>query len=151
MLFKDFYFLFLAIASILFGKVVSFWHFTKGPNICMRNIWVKRFEVGPAVHEEMMFKEFSIFLTHWIRISEILTWDRKSYLTHAILPRLSREGYIHWLHWNLRTLLSKDAIVMLKWRHHVKLYLSIFRTSGSLFLNKKQRWANKMNPLFVWG
>ena len=27
------------------------------------------------------------FLAHRIRISEILPWDRKSYLTHAILPR----------------------------------------------------------------
>ena len=35
-------------------------------------------------------------LAHRIRISEILSWDRKSYLNHAILPRLSREGYIHW-------------------------------------------------------
>ena len=30
-----------------------------------------------------------IFLAHWIRISEILPWDSKSYLTHAILPRAS--------------------------------------------------------------
>ena len=28
-------------------------------------------------------------LAHRIRISEILPWDRKSYLTHAILPRTS--------------------------------------------------------------
>ena len=28
-------------------------------------------------------------LAHWIRLSEILPWDRKSYLTHAILPRTS--------------------------------------------------------------
>ena len=27
------------------------------------------------------------FLAYRIRISEILSWDRKSYLTHAILPR----------------------------------------------------------------
>ena len=40
------------------------------------------------------------FLAHRIRISDILPWDKKSYLTHAILPRLSREGYIHWLYWN---------------------------------------------------
>ena len=26
-------------------------------------------------------------LAHRIRISEILPWDRKSYLTHSILPR----------------------------------------------------------------
>ena len=53
-------------------------------------------------------------LTHRIRISEILPWDRKSYLTHAILPRLSRDGYIHWLFWNSRTWSSSDIIVMLK-------------------------------------
>ena len=35
------------------------------------------------------------FLAHNIRISEILPRDRKSYLTHVILPRLSREDYIH--------------------------------------------------------
>ena len=29
------------------------------------------------------------FLAHRIGISEILPWDRKSYLTHAILPRTS--------------------------------------------------------------
>ena len=33
-----------------------------------------------------------IILAHQIRISDILSWDRKSYLTHVILPRLSREG-----------------------------------------------------------
>ena len=31
-------------------------------------------------------------LAHQIRISEILPWDRKSYLTQSVLPRLSREG-----------------------------------------------------------
>ena len=30
-----------------------------------------------------------VILAHRIRISEILPWDRKSYLTHAILPRTS--------------------------------------------------------------
>ena len=54
------------------------------------------------------------FLAHRIRISEILTWDRKSYLTQAILPRLSREGYIHWLYWNSRTWSSSDVNVMFK-------------------------------------
>ena len=53
-------------------------------------------------------------LAHRIKISEILPWVRKSYLTHAILPRLSREGYIHWLYWSSLKLLSKDVIVMLK-------------------------------------
>ena len=39
--------------------------------------------------------EIFIFLAHWIRISEIFPWDRKSYLTNAILPRLSHKGYIY--------------------------------------------------------
>ena len=30
---------------------------------------------------------------HPIRISDILSWDRNSYLTHVISPRLSREDY----------------------------------------------------------
>ena len=38
-------------------------------------------------------------LAYRIGISEILTWDRKSYLTHVILPRFSREA-VHWLFWN---------------------------------------------------
>ena len=53
-------------------------------------------------------------LAHRERISEILPWDRKSYLTEAILPRLSRKIYIHWLYWNSPTLSSSDVIVMLK-------------------------------------
>ena len=32
-------------------------------------------------------------------------------LTHAILPRLSHEGIIHWLYWNSRTWSSSDVIV----------------------------------------
>ena len=36
------------------------------------------------------------FLAHRIRISEILPWDGKSYLTHAILPRLPCEGFINY-------------------------------------------------------
>ena len=32
------------------------------------------------------------FLAGPIRISELLPWDRKSYLTHAILPMLSYPG-----------------------------------------------------------
>ena len=44
--------------------------------------------------------EENSIVAHRIRISEILPLDRKSYLTHAILFRLSREGYIHKLYWN---------------------------------------------------
>ena len=53
-------------------------------------------------------------LTHRLRISEILPWDRKSYLTLASLPRLSCEGFMHRLYWNSRTWSSSDVIVMLK-------------------------------------
>ena len=77
------------------------------------------------------------FLAHRIRISDILPWDRKSYLTQAILPMLSREGYIHRLYWNSRTWLSSDVIVMLKWSHHVKLHLSVFRNFWKLILKYK--------------
>ena len=55
-----------------------------------------------------------IKLFHRIRISEILPWDRKSYLTHAILPRLSHEGFILLLYLNSRTLSSSDVIVIFK-------------------------------------
>ena len=53
-------------------------------------------------------------LAHLIRISEILPWDRKPYLSQAILLRLSREGFIHWLYWNSRTWSPSDAVVMFK-------------------------------------
>ena len=62
----------------------------------------------------------NVILAHRIRISKILPWDRKSYLTHAILPRLSREGYIHLLYRSSRTwspsevtsLLCKSDVIM---------------------------------------
>ena len=45
-------------------------------------------------HLELKVQKYQLdakvkFLAHRIRISEILPWDRKSYLTHAILPRTS--------------------------------------------------------------
>ena len=89
-------------------------------------------------------------IAHRIRISEILPWDSKSYLTHAVLPRLSRECFIHWLYWNSRTWSSSDVIVMLMWRHHVKLYLSLFSDFLKLILKKKTVVSKKKNPLIVW-
>ena len=84
------------------------------------------------------------FLAHRIRISEILPWDRKSYLTQAILPRLSREGYIHSLYWNSCTWSSSDVIVLFKRRHHVRLHLSVFKDFWKLnFLNKKKTVVSK--------
>ena len=84
-------------------------------------------------------------------ISEILPWDRKSYLTQAILPRLSREGYIHWLYWNSRTWLSSDVIVMLKLRHHVKLHLWVFRGLLEAYfkIKKNSREQEKESNILV--
>ena len=62
------------------------------------------------------------FLAHRIKIPEILPWDRKSYLTHAILPRTS------------------SNVIM------INCILSYSGTSGSL--NKKVV-STKKNPLFV--
>ena len=84
------------------------------------------------------------FLAHRIRISEILPWDTKSYLTQAILPRLSREGYIHLLYWNSHTWSSSDIIVMFKWHHHVQLHLSVFRDFWKLISKLKKWWARKI-------
>ena len=61
----------------------------------------------------LMYPTRRKILEHRIGISEILPWVRKSYLTHVILPRWSREGYIHWLYWNSSTWLSSDVIAML--------------------------------------
>ena len=60
------------------------------------------------------------FCPHWTPMMDSI------YLTNAILPRLSREGYVHLLYWNTCTLSSSDVIVMLKCHHQVKLYLSVF-------------------------
>ena len=65
------------------------------------------------MHNDCLCGVDNSMFAHWIRISEILPWDRKSYLTNAILLRLSREGYIHWLYWNSRTWSSSDVIVIL--------------------------------------
>ena len=85
------------------------------------------------------------FLAHQIRISEILPWVRKSYLTQAILPRLSGEGYIHWLYLNSLTLSSSDVIVM----SLLCYFLAYSGTSRSLFLTKKTMVSKKKNQLFV--
>ena len=51
------------------------------------------------------FRSRSSFLANRKRISEILPWDRKSYLTQAILPRLSRDR-------NTRTMVVLDLMHM---------------------------------------
>ena len=82
-------------------------------------------------------------------ISDILPLDRKSYLTHAILPRV--------VTWGLHTMLILKlthmvVIVILNWRHCVKLHLSVFRDFWKFFLKLKKSLASKKkNLLFVLG
>ena len=81
----------------------------------------------PQMNDEV----WTLFIpAHRTGISEILPWDRRSYLTYVILPTLSHEA-VHWLYRNSRAWSSSDAIVMLKWHHHIMSHLSIF----SLFRN----------------
>ena len=40
--------------------------------------------------DKLLYQYVWDILAHQICTSEILPWDRKSYLTHAILPKLSR-------------------------------------------------------------
>ena len=45
---------------------------------------------GIVIDPELLRKgDVTFFLAHWKRISEILPWDSKCYLSHAILPRTS--------------------------------------------------------------
>ena len=55
-----------------------------------------RFIFYPRVKSQISLSSVQevAFIAHRIRIPEILPWDRNFYLTQAILPRLSREGYI---------------------------------------------------------
>ena len=95
----------------------------------------RRLDVISSRRDKFRILDIHNFFANQIRISEILPWDRNSYLTHAILPRQSREGYIHWLYWSSRTWSSSDVIALLKWHHHVKLHLSVFRDFWKLILN----------------
>ena len=46
-------------------------------------------DIADVVSDLVMAVKELEFLAHRIRITEILPWDRKSYLSHAILPRRS--------------------------------------------------------------
>ena len=74
------------------------------------------------------------FCLHWTPMMDSIypTWtlmvDCYNF-TQAILPSLSREGYIHWLYWS-----SSDVIVMFKCCHHVQLHLNLFRDTWKLIV-----------------
>ena len=100
------------------------------------------------------FFRASIFLAHQIRTSEILPWDRKSYLTHVILPRLSREGS------QCTLVVLELACMVVKWHHcYVKVTSSCHAASQRIqellgaFFKHKMRYlmvSKKKDPLFVW-
>ena len=65
-------------------------------------------------------------------------------ITHAILPRLSHEGYRHWLYENPRIASSSDVIVMLKWRQKI-------HPSGSPFvIIRKLRDAKPWSSVLIF-
>ena len=72
-----------------------------------------------AFHDDLWFALGNVStimhcLAHRIMVSDILSWDRKSYLTHAILPWLSCESYNIVCIVTHATLSSSDTIVLLK-------------------------------------
>ena len=75
------------------------------------------------------------FLANRIRISEIIPWVRKPYLTQAFLSRLSREGYIGCIgtHAHGRQVTS----LLCKGRHHVRVHLRVFRDFLKAYLKIK--------------
>ena len=82
-------------------------------------------------------------LAHSIRISDILSWVRKSYLTHAILPTA---GYhvcpVHWLYWNLCDIVIKRSQCCDKVKSSsdiVHVSQRIQELLGSFVLSKKKR------------
>ena len=79
-----------------------------------------------------------------IFLSPLNTYDA-FYLSYpAILPSLSREGYIYWLYWHSRTWSSSDVIVMFSDVIMYNCILVYSETSGSLFKKKEQWWARKI-------
>ena len=92
----------------------------------------------------------ALFLAHQIRTSEILPWDRKSYLTHVILPRLSHKGCT-------LVVLELTGMVVKPHYSYVKLTSSCHVASQHIhelleaFLKHKMQYlmvSKKGNPLF---
>ena len=75
---------------------------SSGFNVYFNKFYFQRYLNGlryqAAFHDDLWFALGNVstimyVLAHRIMISDILLWDRKSYLTHVVLPRLSREDY----------------------------------------------------------
>ena len=78
------------LSSALIGQYVLNTCRTKNKGTLLSCLFLQ--ELGVALQEEWQQiprAELRHFLPHRIRISENLPWDRKAYLTHAILPRTS--------------------------------------------------------------
>ena len=65
------------------SAIYWFWY------ICLNPAQVVKFNVAKYAFNDI--QEHNI-LTHKIRIPEVLSWDRKSYLTYDILPRMLSKG-----------------------------------------------------------
>ena len=107
------------------------------------------YAMGPS----KSIKEIMIILAHWIRISDILSWDRKYYLTHVILQRLSCEE------WTLIVLELMHIIVKCRicYRKMTSLYKVPSQCIQELlgyFLKHKVQFlmvGRKKKTLFMWG
>ena len=92
------------------GYLVEKYHFDDGMSEPSEAVNVIRREL--SMLQDLVC--INIILAHRIKTSEILPGDRKSYITHVILPRLSRENYSKHMYWNSHAWSSSDVIVMLK-------------------------------------
>ena len=54
---------------------------------------------------------------------------------------------MRWLYWNSSTWSSSDVIVMLNWRHHAKLHLSVFRDFWKFILKLKNSGEQEKEPI----
>ena len=91
----------------------------------------------------------SYFLSHWIRISDILSWVRNAYLAHVILDVLSRDGCT-FVVLDLTRMLVNYA--MLKRRQHVTFASQRIQELLEAFLKHKMWYLivrKKSNPLMV--
>ena len=120
------------------GYLVEKYHFDDGMSEPSEAVNVIRREL--SMLQDLV--RINIILPHRIRTSEILPCDSKSFLTHVILPRLSREGC------TLVVLELKCMVV--KW-HHLKKTRNLIVSSikNPLFMSKWDRIIYPSRSPFV--